>query len=395
MSQYTVGTPEGTRDRLYSECRDRRALENSLLELFDRRGYSEVITPTVEYYDMFVKHGNSLPQESMLKMVDRSGRILVLRPDMTTPIARVAATKLKNEVLPQRFCYLQSVYRSDTMNAGKNSEIAQAGIEIIGAGGMKADIEVISMAADALKTCGLDEFYMGLGHAGIFKALVDELNTDADTVEEIHRLIEIGNYAALDDLLEPYKENPACLAIKKLPSLFGGEEVFAEAQGYIEGVRGAADALKYLREVFGALKAAGYHQIGIDLSIVNKLDYYTGVIFHGYVEGAGSAVLSGGRYDALIQTFGTDMPANGFAVDIDAIAASLPTSHRSSRTKLIHFDPAHICVAYAYIDSQPAGSCELSPGECVEQSAALARSKGIECLVVISDEVSIVEVPHE
>ncbi len=201
--------------------------------------------------------------------------------------------------------------------------------------------------------------------------------------------------AALDDLLEPYRENPACQALKKLPSLFGGEEVFDEAQPYIAGVRGAADALKYLRTVFSALKAAGYHQIGIDLSIVNKLDYYTGIIFHGYVEGAGNAVLSGGRYDSLIKTFGCDMPANGFAVDIDAIAASLPTSHRSTRTKLVHFDPAHICAAYAYIDSQTAGSCELSPGETIEESMALAKSKSIESLVVIEDVVYTVEVPHE
>ena len=107
--KYRINTPEGTRDRLFAECRERRQVQRELTALFQRRGYAEVSTPEVEFYDLFLQSGNPMPQESMLKIIDRSGKIMVMRPDCTTPIARVAATKLKALPLPQRLFYDQPV----------------------------------------------------------------------------------------------------------------------------------------------------------------------------------------------------------------------------------------------------------------------------------------------
>ena len=140
----TINTPEGTRDRLFAECRERRQVQDSLTALFRRRGYQEVITPEVEFYDLFTQSGNPLPQESMLKIIDRSGKIMVMRPDCTTPIARVAATKLKTVPFPQRLYYAQTVFRSGNAHEGGSSEIAQCGVEMIGAMGRKADLEMPS-----------------------------------------------------------------------------------------------------------------------------------------------------------------------------------------------------------------------------------------------------------
>ena len=175
MNRYTISTPEGSRDRLFSECEERRKVQRVLSDFYEKRGYSEVITPTLEYYDIFTRSGNSLSQETMFKVIDRGGRILVMRPDVTTPIARISATKLSNEVLPQRFYYIQNVYRSDLFHTGRRSEIAQAGIELVGSSGLKADVEVISMAIDSLIACGYDNFYFGLGHSGIINALIGML----------------------------------------------------------------------------------------------------------------------------------------------------------------------------------------------------------------------------
>ena len=155
-----INTPEGTRDRLFSECLERRQVQSALVELFRRRGYTEVITPEVEFYDLFVQSGNPIPQESMLKIIDRSGKIMVMRPDCTAPIARVAATKLKNLALPQRLYYDQTVFRSGQAHQGGSNEIAQCGVEMIGAVGEKADLEMVAMAGDACRCCGLRAFHI-------------------------------------------------------------------------------------------------------------------------------------------------------------------------------------------------------------------------------------------
>ena len=219
---FSINTPEGTRDRLFAECLERRQVQQALTELFRRRGYGEVITPEVEYYDLFIQSGNPLPQEAMLKLIDRSGKIMVMRPDCTTPIARVAATKLKSVPLPQRLYYDQTVFRSNRAHDGGSSEIAQCGVEMIGALGKKADLEIVAMAVDSLRSCGIEQFHVELGHAGFFRTLARQMEMPGEELERMRAYIEGKNYAALNDLLEPYRGQRACAALRRLPYLFGG-----------------------------------------------------------------------------------------------------------------------------------------------------------------------------
>lgn len=137
---YTIHTPEGTRDRMFAECRNRRQIQNALTALFQTRGFEEISTPEVEFYDLFIQSGNPIPQESMLKIIDRSGKIMVMRPDCTTPIARVAATRLKTVPMPLRLYYNETVFRSGAAHTGGSSEIAQCGVELLGAGDREADL---------------------------------------------------------------------------------------------------------------------------------------------------------------------------------------------------------------------------------------------------------------
>lgn len=393
MNRFAVSTPEGMRDRLYGECRDRVAVDEKLASFFGRRGYARVLTPTAEFYDVFLRSGNIMPQEEMVKLVEGSGRILVLRPDMTTPIARIAGTRLGGEVLPQRFYYVAPVYRLDSENMGRSFEITQAGVELLGAGGLRADLEVISLAVDALFACGFQEFYFGLGHAGVFRALVEELHADEETLEELRRLVASENYAALDDLLESFQEKDACAAIRALPTLFGGEEVLDEAEAMLRAFPRAIEPLRYLRELVEALKQAGYgEKIKVDLSLMNQIDYYTGILFHGYVDGAGSAVLTGGRYDDLIGAFGREMPATGFAIDTDTVAACLPGVPREPTEELLWFSPGTMPQALGYMESRPEGRCALSTEETLEKSLALAAKKGIPTVVCFEDAVRRMEV---
>ena len=110
MKNYDLITPEGTKDLLFSECIIRRNIENTLREIFSSRGYCEIITPGLEFYDVFNLNSRYFPQVNLYKLTDSKGRLLVMRPDSTMPIARVVATRLRDAVLPLKLCYNQKIY---------------------------------------------------------------------------------------------------------------------------------------------------------------------------------------------------------------------------------------------------------------------------------------------
>jgi len=386
----TVNTPEGTRDRLFAECQERRQVQEKLTRLFRQRGFWEVSTPDTEFYDLFARSGSAIPQERMLKVGDPSGKICVMRPDSTTPIARVAATKLKALPLPQRLYYDQTVYRSNPAHNGGSREIPQCGVELIGALGKKADLEIIATAIDALRCCGASRFHVELGHAGFFRDLAGRLELEEEQIEQLRRIIEGKNFATLNAWLSPHKGKPACSALERLCRLFGGPEVLDEAQT----LAGPTEAVDYLRQLYDELSAAGYGAyVRFDLGMVHQIDYYTGVVFRGYVEGAGDAVLSGGRYDNLVGVFGRDTQATGFAVDVDAVARTLPETALPKLRTIVHYEPGYLAQALAAVDSRPAGTCELSPCRTLESSRNLARDKGArEVLVLDKDGERLVQV---
>jgi len=374
-----INTPEGTRDRLFAECVERRQVQSALVELFRRRGYAEVITPEVEFYDLFVQSGNPMPQETMLKIIDRSGKIMVMRPDSTAPIARVAATKLKGMPFPQRLYYDQTVFRSGTAHEGGSSEIAQCGVEMIGAVGKKSDVEMIAMAVDSLRCCGVSRFHIEVGHVDFFRSLAGQMNMPEEEVEQMRVCIEGKNYALLNDLLDPYSGQPAYSTLKRLPYLFGGVEVLDEA----ELLAGRCDSLEYLRKLYTELAAAGYDDfVRFDLGLVHQIDYYTGVVFRGYAEGVGSPVLSGGRYDNLVERFGRRAEATGFAVDVDAVGSCLSASVPKLEV-VVHYESGLLAQALAAVDSRPAGTCELSPCRTVASTLNLAKEKGAASVLVL------------
>lgn len=384
----TVNTPEGTRDRLFAECQERRQVQAKLTRLFRQRGFLEVSTPDTEFYDLFALSGSAIPQERMLKVGDPSGKICVMRPDSTTPIARVAATKLKSLPLPQRLYYDQTVYRSNPAHNGGSREIPQCGVELIGAAGKKADLEIIVTAIDALRACGAARFHVELGHAGFFRDLAARMELGEEKQEEMRALIEGKNFAALNTLLAPYEGDAACAALKQLSRLFGGAEVLDEA----EKLAGRTDAVDYLRALYDELSAAGYGPyVRFDLGMVHQIDYYTGVVFRGYVEGAGEAVLSGGRYDNLVEVFGREAQATGFAVDVDAVARTLPETALPVLRTVVHYEPGYLAQALEAVDSRPAGTCELSPCRTLVSTRNLAREKGVQSILIFDKDGERVE----
>lgn len=320
MKNYDLITPEGTKDYLFDESIIIRNVENTLVELFKSCGYSEIITPGLEFYDVFNLNSRYFPQENLYKLTDSKGRLIVVRPDITIPIARVVATRLRDAMLPLKLFYNQTVYRTEPALKGRSDEIVQTGIELIGSQLKMADLEVISTAVTALKSFGM-EFSLEIGNIGIFKELVNKLEVTDNVKENIRCLIETKNFPALNDLLDSLGNNSVIYALKKLPALFGGEEVFEKAEEIMpdENIK---KILEDLRDIYHDVSrlCGDEGSITVDLGLVNETDYYTDLIIKGYLQGYGDEVLSGGRYDKLISEFGYDVPAIGFAVNVNAVA---------------------------------------------------------------------------
>ncbi|MDE6020794.1 MAG: ATP phosphoribosyltransferase regulatory subunit, partial [Ruminococcus sp.] len=211
-------------------------------------------------------------------------------------------------------------YRFESALKGRSNEIVQTGIELIGSASHMADLEIVSTAIEVLDSCTETSFSLEIGDAGIFKELMRELNADDEERENIRYLIETKNYPALNDMLDSMGDTPVIAALKRLPAMFGGEEVFEKAAELYSNDR-INIMLDDLRKMYKEVsELMGNGRLTVDLGMVNNADYYTGVIIKGYLEGYGEEVLSGGRYNKLLADYGYDIPAIGFGVNIDAIA---------------------------------------------------------------------------
>lgn len=318
MKRYDLLTPEGTRDQLFDECLAKRTIQEKLRKIFTAYGYFEVITPGLEFYDVFNSKTRYFPPETMYKLVDGKNRLMVMRPDNTMPIARLAATRLREEKLPLKLYYNQSIFMVNPKNSGRDDEFTQSGIEILGGERVAADYEALSLAAQALFAID-EDFTLEIGESGIFQTVVEDLNLPEEKSEQIHSLIESKNFPALNEALAGMSGS-AAEAVRALPSLFGESEVFAEAEKYMYS-KELRTKLAGLRATYEALCSMGYSdRIKVDLGLAHKKNYYTGILFRGYVEGYGLPVLSGGRYDDLLGDFGRNAAAVGFAVNVEAAA---------------------------------------------------------------------------
>ncbi len=383
--------PEGTRDILFEDCTARRKVESKIKSLFVSRGFSEVITPGIEFYDVFNSELHGIPQETMYKLVDSKGRLLALKPDLTMPIARLAATRLRDQVRPLRLYYSQNIYTITPALTGRSDEIPQIGVEIIGAGGKRTDLEVLVLALEALQSCNLDDFRLEIGHIGFFSTLIRKLNLDEEQTEDIRTLIQNKNYPALNDMLDRMDDKKTASALKKLPALFGGEEVLDEAAKTLDCPE-LTPYLNALRSLYQSLSELGLgERVSLDLGIVNRTDYYTGIVFKGYIEGLGTTALQGGRYDTLLSDYGKAEPAIGFSINVDAVAkVLLPALPKNPVPDVLVFaEEGYEVKALLEIRKLAShGFCaEFSTFNSFDESRRYAIKRGIPTVYVVNDDL--------
>ncbi|HBN83089.1 MAG TPA: ATP phosphoribosyltransferase regulatory subunit [Clostridiales bacterium] len=330
MSDMKIYTPEGVQDILGNGCYGKRKIESKILNLFASFGYEEIQTPIIEFYDTFAVEKDMMPQEKMFKFVDQQGRLLVLRPDMTIPVARVAATKLKQEQV-QRFCYVGNAFRYNEFGGGKQKEFTQTGVELLGDKSPQSDAEVIVLAIQALLQSGLNEFQIDIGQTDFFKGITEETGLKPLQEENLRVCIDtkdtigIKNFVEGSDMSSDLKQ-----VILNLPELFGSVDVIDHAYEFRLSEK-SKRALRNLREVLDIINGYGLSRyVSVDLGMVPALNYYTGVIFRGFTYGIGFPVLSGGRYDNLIEKFGYAKPATGFSVGVNMLMNALLRQYGSN-----------------------------------------------------------------
>jgi ATP phosphoribosyltransferase regulatory subunit len=312
----TFPIPAGTRDILPDEMRELRRLSAGLLETFDRFGYGEVSTPTMEYEDVLVQ-GDERAAGASYRLFDEHGQVLALRSDMTIPIARLVATRYPDAQLPLRLCYVSHAYRAVRPQRGQQREFLQAGIELIGAEAPAGTVDVLEVLCAALDAGGLTRARIGLGDAGLFRGLLRLMEVDPDDGRAAMEALERHDLVELEQRIEGL----AISAERKrtlvsLPRLRGGADVIDRAIALGGGdVRGPFSRLS---EVATGLEQRGLaDRVIFDLGLVRDLGYYTGAIFEVYDPALGHVIGGGGRYDELLGRFGRRLPACGFALYVE------------------------------------------------------------------------------
>src|SRR5262245_38509128 len=310
--------PKGAKIYLPDEAAQKRRVEAELWSVFRKWGYREIVTPAYEYFDVLAPGTDQELQERMFKMVDReSGRLLGLRADVTPQIARIVATRMREEPKPLRLCYASHVFRWEEPHVGRYRELAQAGVELLGLPNPEGDAEMIAMTAEVLAALGLGRFQIDVGQTDFFRGILEDLGVDAAAAGELRSALGRKDQGALEravaELRAPTAVSELLLA---LPTLYGRGDVLERAERLAKNARAEA-ALANLAEVYRLLQAYGLADaVLLDLGEVRGFDYYSGIHFEAYVSGLGAPLVGGGRYDHMLDRFGYECPATGFAFDV-------------------------------------------------------------------------------
>ncbi len=337
--------PFGVADYFWEEALQRQELITSLLATFRAWGYGDVMPPAFEYAASLTAQASASLQAEMYRFLDRDGSTLALRPEFTTPIARLAGTRLHDWPMPQRFCYGGSVFRYVDPQAGRQREFWQAGVELIGAPSPDADAEVLALTAEAMKVAGLTDYRIVLGQIRYFGGLLAALELTPDQADSLRWAIERKSEPALADFLRdtPLRTGQR-QAVEALPGLSGGDiqRVIDQAERHCLNTE-MHRALVNLRGVVDALAGYGVlESVVLDLTEIRSLGYYTGISFEALAPESGFSIGSGGRYDDLVGHFGPAQPAVGVALGVERLL--LARQRQSGQIASLQPTPPHALV---------------------------------------------------
>jgi len=316
--------PSGTRDVLPDETREARAITDALRRVFERHGYGEIYTPALEYESVLAR-ADMADVKPAYRVFDESGEILVLRSDMTVPIARVVASRYANSEPPLRFCYFAHCYRGVAPSRGQPRELLQAGIELIGSPAPHGTAEALTVLCHALDATGLKDYRIGLGDASLYPALMASLEVSEADREGLLSALVMRDFVGLAERLQDTGVvGEAAELLLEVPQRRGGPEVLSDTPAPAE------EAVAGLRLVHELLEPGVADRVIFDLGLVRNIGYYTGAVFDVYDPALGAPLGGGGRYDELLGRFGRRLPAVGFALGIDRLHLALAGEERGT-----------------------------------------------------------------
>jgi len=368
-------TPRGFRDVLFEEAREREAVVAAITDVFDAWGYDPVETPVVESYATLEAGVGGMAETNAFRLFDLDGSLLALRPEMTVPLGRLAASRLTEVPGPHRMRYAADVFREHASLRGQARQFTQVGIELVGARGPAADTEVVCLLVAALEAAGLSSFTVAVGTAEVLRGLLERAGGPEEWRDAViaaaheRNLVELDRLAGRDDLVPEIAE-----ALRAVPRLRGGSDAL-ERCIEITRAAGCDETVCNLRETWRTLEALGYgDRVTLDFGIMRSFGYYTGLQLEAYAPGLGLSLGGGGRYDRLLGSFGAPMPAAGFALGLERVMIALAEQGRSPRLEPLDavlggIDPVAVFAAGATL--RDAGwRVRLAPGMT---GAALVR----------------------
>lgn len=332
--------PIGVKDYLPHAVAKLRRIEHEVLACMRGWGYEQILTPTIEYYDT-VGVASATSDQKLFKLLNQRGTTIVLRSDVTAPIARVASSLLKDHPFPLRLSYHANVFRAFEEEAGREAEFFQTGVELIGDPSPEADAEVIALAIASLKAAGVPSFKIAVGHVGFLNGLFgDTLPGRAEAQERLKECLLQRDYVGYRTALAELRlEDSVHRELEGLLRLRGGQEICERALE-LRVSEGAREAIRHLCEMWDVLGAYGVQDhVLIDLTMIGDISYYTGMTFEGYASQLGFPVCSGGRYDNLLAQFGRPAPATGFALKTTRMLEVAEVGQEEPVRALIRYTP--------------------------------------------------------
>jgi ATP phosphoribosyltransferase regulatory subunit len=299
--------------------RELRRLSLALIETFERFGYGEVATPTIEYDEVLARGEAERGAPVAYRFFDESGELLAMRSDMTIPIARLVANRFATVEPPFRLCYLARAYRAVRPQRGQMREFTQVGVELVGVEAPAGTVEVVEVLAAALDAAGLGRAVIGLGDSRLYSQVLTEFGVEAEAGERILDCLARHDHVGLEaEVADLDLGDDERTVLNRIPMLRGGEEVLAEARGLAGDVTERATAR--LADTYAALAERGVaDRVRLDLGLLRDLGYYTGAILEVYDPALGHILGGGGRYDELMGRFGRPLPAAGFSLYLERL----------------------------------------------------------------------------
>ena len=395
MNKKLLHTPEGVRDVYDGEYSKKVKIEEKLTEVLNLYGYKGIQTPMFEFFDIFNQEKGTVSSKEMYKFFDREGNTLVLRPDMTPSIARCVAKYYDTDELPIRLGYKGNTFINNSSYQGKLKETTQLGAELVNDNSSSGDAEIIAMAIHSFLAVGITDFTVDIGQVEFYQGIVNEFRIKGEEEERLRELIRNKNYFGLEefvaaaDISEEGKE-----VILKFSELYGGYEILEIAKNLTFNST-AHHAIEHLESVYRILSVYGYDKyVSFDLGMLNKYNYYTGIIFKGYTYGTGDAVMKGGRYDNLLGQYGKKAPSVGFAINVDELQLALTSQKidikdgRKKKMIVYHGAGYKPAIELAVQLRKHGIICEvmrLFQGKPIEEYIEVARKEGMEHICYFED----------